>query len=510
MFAKHTLIPPLTASSILAGLGHTQNDNVRLHVNAAGGSPASDKFTEYPRYYLNTNDTLIRHAEDGTPHTPSPNGANAGITPGLSKNYYVTRVFSVNNCAAVDLQAYLLRAVAYGGGIVEVMADPEVKDGAGNPVQFLFVTAPDFMIGGIEQAIEEVDLPGFKFSDGTGVNTYIGKHRTAGELKALRIGGELGNVGAFYYAPLADPTTNMLYYSDSPTDMPANLALLESFDRPPLQAEFEIVVYEIDDDELSDLGLDWDAWKRSLTGSLSYSSFGTGTQISDADIDSYDTLLSIDAATLADFLNFLTKDGSAKVSTRSRILSVNAEDNPGALSDGNKGRATANPAVLRSVRLLPYSVYHHPSVSPDGVSPGARTLQDVIDPGAFEGGEISVLPYIGSESITAEVQVSVNSLVGTTRESNIPNIASRQTRNVMTMKSGTTHLIGSFDKQTSAKTRLGVPLLKEVPVMKHLFSRETTTERTNKLVVLISPVIVSPEAPSDAAKVATAQAAPAN
>jgi hypothetical protein len=505
---RTTPVSPVLALTLLVGVASAE-DALRVHVEPAKDTRAADEFAAYPRYFLNTSDTLIRQAQDGTPRTPNPNGANAGVTPGLSKNNYITRVFPVRQCEAIEIQSYLLRAVAYEGGIVEVMGDQGTKDAQGKPIQFLFVTAPDFMMGGIADAIDQVDIAGFKFADATATNVYTGKNRTAGELKSILVGGELGNVGAFYYAPVADPTTNTIYYSDNPTDMAANLSLLSAFDKPPLQAEFAITIYEVDNDQLDDIGLDWDAWKRSISGSLTYGAIGSPDHFFDDNIDSFDTLLSVDAATLADFLNFLTKGGKARVMTKSTLLCVNAEDNPGQLSDGNKGRASATPATLRSVRYLPTSVYVPVTTLAGNGSTAVsgRNLQDVLDPNSFEGVEVSVTPYIGAESITADVSVTVNSLIGVSRESKVPNIASRQSRGMLTMKSQTTHLLGSFDKQTTSKTRLGVPFLKDIPVVKYLFSRETSTERQSKLVILVSPTIVSPDMPSPAASAASELAA---
>lgn len=487
-----SLIAALAAAALASAAPAQDGSDTKVRIETAPASGrASDDFQAYPRYYTDTKDVLVREAEDGTPRTPNPNGANGGITPGMSKNNYVTRTYPIYNTDAINIQAYLLRSVAYEGGIVEVMSGPDVTDSTGKKTQYLIATVPDFMVPGIDEMVKLADVKGFTSADGTTTLEYRGKHRTAGELKAILAGTELGNIGGFYYAPFADNALNTIYFSEAPADMPASKAALEMFDRPPLQAQFDIIIYEIDNDNLVDVGLDWDAWKRFVTGGFTYSSTGSPDQFFDSDIDSFDTLLTWDAAVLADFFNWLTKNGRATVATRARILSINSEDNPGALSDGAKGKATATPATFRSVRQIPYTV----PVAPTGNTDSGR-MTDAFDESVFEGIEIAVQPYIASESITAEFNTTVNSLVGFSRETKRPIISSRESRSMVNLTSGVPQLLGAFDKETMTTARLGIPFLKEIPVLKYLFSRETTANRGSKVVIFVKPTIINGAVPT--------------
>jgi len=89
------------------------------------------------------------------------------------------------------------------------MAAEDVKGLAGTDSEYLFITAPDFMIPGIEEIVRVCDRPGFIFYDGTADNLgkgsgaiqYVAKNRTASELTAILKATELGNVGAFLFPP---------------------------------------------------------------------------------------------------------------------------------------------------------------------------------------------------------------------------------------------------------------------------------------------------------------------
>lgn len=433
-------------------------------------------------------DLLVRRAEDGTIRVPNPNGSNKGTTPGMAKNDYVLKTYPIRNAAAIDVQSYLLRALAYEGGAVEVMGRQDLRDADGKPLQFVFVTAPTFMIPGIDETIARIDVPGFAFHDGTGnsnrdgiagCQSYVGKHRTAGELRSILIGTELGNVGQFYFDPFADPALNTIYFSENPADVADDLAALERFDLPPLQAEFGVTIYEVSDDDLLDVGVDFESFRRGLSGTIAIDEFdGDGESVS------LDAILRLDAAVIVDFLNFLVRREKAELHTETKLLAINTEDNPGALSAGAKGLATAAPAVFRSVRYLPYSIV------PPGAPAGGEHLVAVTDPGRFEGVEIEIQPFIAAQSITANVQVTVNGLVGYGEDGRTPDVVSRSTRSVVNLRHGERYLLGSFAKRSMVDVESGIPLLMDIPWLGRLFRRDRQVARDDRLIVFVSPRIV--------------------
>lgn len=449
---------------------------------------AGAKLSDQPRYYLDTVDTLNRVTTDAT-----------RTAPGLAKNNYVAKVYPIYNTEAIHIQTYLLRTLAYEGGVAEVMGADGVNDGTGKRVQYLFVTAPDFMIPGITEMVENADKPGFKFYDATGKDfgggpgaiQYVAKHRTASELTAILSGTELGNIGVFLFPPFADDSTNTIYIVDNPADMADNIAALEMFDKPPLQLELEVFIYEISEGDRGKLGLDWDAWKRFTTGSFEYGST-SGSAFFDKGGDTYTTLLTLDARSLADFLNYTVQSGTTKVLTSTKLTMVNSEDIAGGLSGGGRGAASATPAVVESTVAIPYTV-----VQADlGGTNSTNARNEVVD-SAFEGVRVSILPYIGTQSTTISVDVTVNSLVGYSKDTDIPLISSRKVNSLVNVKDGEPIILGGLEKTNNVKSRVGLPLLKDIPVIQYLFSKETKDTTKSKVVISIKPKLKTGDAGSD-------------
>ncbi len=452
-----------------------------------GSVLAGAKLSDQPRYYLDTIDNLSRIATD-----------DSRKAPGLTKNNYVTRVYEVHNTPAIHIQSYLLRSLAYEGGVAEVMGETGIKTPDGKETQFLFVTAPDFMVPGIDDFVKKCDTAGFKFYDGTGkdfgggagAQQYIAKHRTASELKAILGSTELGNIGAFLFPPFADDSTNSIYVVDNPSEMADNMAALAMFDKPPLQVELEVNIYEINEGDRGKLGLDWDSWKRFTIGAMNYESPTDNQVLFKDNTDVYSSLLTMDARVFADFINFTVQTGTTKVITSTRITMVNSEDVAGGLSGGARGAATANPAVIESIVSLPFTTVQD-DIGPTN-APNARN--EVLET-AFEGVRVEILPFIGTESITLQVAATVNSLVGYSKDTDVPIISTRNVNSVLNVRDGQPVVLGGLDKTNSVKSRVGVPYLKDIPILGYLFGKESKDTTKSKVLISIKPRIKTTDTP---------------
>ena len=443
-----------------------------------------------PRYFLDTIDQLNRIHRDET-----------RTAPGLAKNNYIPQIFPIYNTEAIHIQTYLLRLLAFEGGMAEVMGADGITDASGRKVQYLFVVAPEFMMPGIIELVNMADRPGFIFYDATGKNfgagpgavQYIGKHRTASELRAILQGTELGNVGNFLFPPFADDSTNAIYIVDNPIDIADDLAALTLFDKPPLQVELDCTIYEIEDNDFGTLGVDWDAWKRHLTGNLTYIS-DSPTKFFDEAFNQYQVLLNLDARALAEFLNYTVTRGKAKILTATRVTMVNSEDNPGAVSGGQRGTATGTPAVIESIVTIPYTVLQE-DVGPTNSSNARNEVRNDL----FEGVRVTIQPFIGSESITLSITTVVNSRVGHAPETNIPLIATRRVDSIVNIKDGEPVVLGGLNRVNTLSTRTGIPGLRRIPGLRYLFSKAADDKhRCSHVLVSLTPRIKAAGAPEPA------------
>lgn len=474
------------------GMSYAQSDR---NVSTVREKPApmavpfagNANLSEQPRYYLDTIDTLNRITGDAT------RGA-----PGLAKNNYVGKVYEIRNTQAIEIQTYLLRILAYEGGIAEVMGADSVKDEKGKTIQYLFVVAPDSMIPGVDEIVEKCDRPGFKFFDATGGDfgggpgavKYVGKHRTASELVAILNGTEIGNVGGFLFPPFADDSTNQIYIIENPTDIADDIAALEMFDKPPLQVELACTIYEFDMNDGGTLGVDWDSWKRHLTGFLAFTS-QSDVEFFDEDFNFYDVLLRLDAQALVEFLNYTVQSSYGKVVTATKITMVNSEDQPGALSGGNRGAATGQPAVIESTVNIPFTVLQ----TDVGPTNSTNAQNEVVDQ-AFEGVRVEILPFIGTESITLQIDAQVNSIVGFTKGKDIPIISTRRSNSVVNIKDGEPIVLSGLEKTTYNSSKTGLPFLLNIPVVKYLFAKETAANtKKSQVVIALTPRMKNAGAP---------------
>lgn len=240
------------------------------------------------------------------------------------------------------------------------------------------------------------------------------------------------------------------------------------FDQPPLQVELQCTIYEIDTTDHAILGADWDAWKRHFAGSLTYFS-DSPTGFFDKKFNSYQALLTLDDNFLIEFLNYTVERGHAKIVTATKLTMVNSEDHPGALSGGNRGSATAEPAVIESIVTIPYSVLQ----SDIGPTNSTNARNEVTEDESFGGVRVEILPFSGTESITLKINAQVNSIVGYTKDNRIPIISTRRINSVVSLKDGKPIVLGALDKLTVTKSRSGIPGLGRIPLLRYLFANET-------------------------------------
>ena len=399
-------------------------------------------------------------------------------------NDYVTRVFELKNARCMEVVPYVNQAVRAESGSARTLkyVDPETR----KVRNFIQVVCPKFQVAGIEQLVKAFDLPGVTSSPGDTRYFYRMQHRNAAAVQAMLQASELSGEGG----SAVDAPTNTLYFRDSSSDFGRDLAVVKFMDVPVPQVELEVVIYEIDESDEAKLGLYWDAWKNMLTGGVAaaYGSIARG-----AGADGFHAIAAVGGPAVADFLNYLVKEGKAKVVTSTRLSVQNGET-----------------ATLSSLKRIPFQAYaafalnNVPVMGNTGWAvkaeqsnapnaPGGANQRSSVDPGTVtgeksEGIYLAVTPTIGTETLSANITVTVNSLVGYTKL-DAPIIAERRTDTTATLTPGKVFTLGGMDKETKVKETRGIPLLKSIPVIKYLFSYKADVARKSTLIVTIKPKV---------------------
>jgi len=106
--------------------------------------------------------------------------------------------------------------------------------------------------------------------------------------------------------------------------------------------------------------------------------------------------------------------------------------------------------------------------------------------------QLEVVPLINSDrEVALDILQKVDEVSGTTRIDNndIPNIATRYVKTSVTVADGGTLVLGGLIKQSFNRSRTGIPLLSDIPLLGYLFSTTTKEKLRTELVILIRPVV---------------------
>ena len=90
----------------------------------------------------------------------------------------------------------------------------------------------------------------------------------------------------------------------------------------------------------------------------------------------------------------------------------------------------------------------------------------------------------------------------------IPNISNQGLETTIMVKNNSTVLLGGLIQETTDKQRSGIPILKDIPIIKYLASSTKDYKTRRELLVFIQPRIVTGEGDQPVGAVDTAGASP--
>ena len=403
-------------------------------------------------------------------------------------NDYVTEAFEVFNTPSYELKSFIDVAVGQEKG--QVRAVTTKPDDGSAPRYFIVVTTTPDQLESIERKIRTLDVPGLINSQGSSRYALRVRYRLASELAAVLKGTRLTSTAKVY----ADDLTNTIYFDDSESVVKAVHDYVRFFDVPAPQIEFDVRIIEVREEDTRKLGLDWEAWKRTLGGQITFSGnyFEGG-----ATFGRIDGLLTLDASVLADFLNYAAQQGSARIVKRSRLTASNLK--PAVISESRHIPFYDYVARDRSSSVLTESnprVDSAGEFDPDNPRQlgGTRPLA-IVPPNSYrrtdlsddeEGLQIFIQPVIGLNSVLARVEIDVNTLSGYDQQDR-PLISNQRLSNQFTIHNGETLLLGTIEREQVVEARRGIPGLKSVPVLRYLFSVEGYRESRSRLFLIATP-----------------------
>jgi len=106
--------------------------------------------------------------------------------------------------------------------------------------------------------------------------------------------------------------------------------------------------------------------------------------------------------------------------------------------------------------------------------------------------QLEVVPLINSDrEVSLDILQKIDEVSGSTRIDNndIPNIATRYVKTSVTVPDGGTLVLGGLIKQSMNRTKTGIPILGNIPVLGYLFSNTGKEKIRTELVILIRPMV---------------------
>lgn len=244
--------------------------------------------------------------------------------------------------------------------------------------------------------------------------------------------------------------------------------LLRELDRPAKSAMIEVVVAEMSVGALERLGVQWTVNNlNNITNARSATFGSTGLSISYGN-SARQILSAIDA---------LASGNEARILSNPKVLARNGE--------------TASIQVGSDVPVVTSQQSTGVISNPIGGPTQSGVLQQIQY--RSTGVMLKVRPVINSGNrLDLEVAQEVSSAASTeTGVSSSPTISTRRLETKLSLRDGSTVLLGGLISRDNNSSDAGVPLLKDIPGVGALFRSKTQSTTQKEMLVMITPYVIN-------------------
>lgn len=250
------------------------------------------------------------------------------------------------------------------------------------------------------------------------------------------------------------PDRNMLVVEDMPVFMRRIEQLLRQLDREPKQVLIEAKILEIRLDNSETFGLDWSRVFKSAGGT---GKFGVRGLDNPASAGLFFNFLNnnIDVA-----LNLLETQNRVRTLSSPKLMVLENQEAKVIVGgrEGFKVTTTINLVTTESIQFLDFGVI------------------------------LKVTPFVDNQR---RIWIQVHPEVSTVEvKGGIPGKKSTEVETRLLLKDGQTGFIGGLIKNAMTENRSGVPVLKDIPGIRLLFSNKELISNNTEMIVLLTPHIV--------------------
>ena len=349
------------------------------------------------------------------------------------------------------------------------------------------------------QALEVVALQSKTFWRAVTPNTIF----VAADTKAKRTEIEQNVVKTFYLANLAQttemqdvvnslrtvveitrvisvPSQNAIVIRGTPDQVALAEKLINDLDKARPEVIIDIAVMQVSRDKLRKMGispptnasiaLQPNAPAATSDGAAAATATNTALTLNKlANLTSNDFVVSIPGASA----DFLFTDSDTKIIQNPQIRAL----------DNQK-------ATLKIGDRVPVATgSFQPGIGGVGINPLVNTQFQYIDVGV----NIDVTPTVhAARDVTLKITMEVSSVSAHASIGGIdqPVIGQRRVEHTIRLKEGEVSLMGGMLEESILKSLSGYPFLSQVPLLKYLFSSNSTQRRTNEIVFVLVPHVV--------------------
>jgi type II secretory pathway component GspD/PulD (secretin) len=252
-----------------------------------------------------------------------------------------------------------------------------------------------------------------------------------------------------------DRRTNSLVVTDVPENLDLVAEIIEELDQETPQITISAKLFEIDSGALLELGIDWSVIQKDRRGDQSTTS-GVSETIGTFTYSTVKDDISLDA-----FLSTMVSDNKAEILAHPEITTLDNKE-----------------ATILMGQEIPLKVLDEAG--------------NVITQLTQVGTQLTVTPHVTSENtILMELEPERSSYEVDPGAGVIIN--TQQAKTSVVVRDGQTAVIGGLTTHDVTRLEKGLPLLKDIPLLGHLFrfSREEVSKKD--LVIFVTPHIVRSE-----------------
>lgn len=280
----------------------------------------------------------------------------------------------------------------------------------------------------------------------------------------------------------ADKGTNGLIITASAQDYEVIAEIIEKLDIVREQVLVELRIIEISEDSLREIGIDWTTLDEAVAGSVrgfAQTNFGPRVDFASGDLEGLAVgAFRADAGvvTIGAILHALEKVSGVNILSTPHVMTSN--HNEATIQVGE------NRAFLKDSRITETTDFLTPTV--------IKTFEykDV-------GITLAITPHI---SQTGMVKLEINSEFTkviedvTSPSADTPTTSKRQATTVVSMRDGSTVVIGGLIRDDKTTSQKKIPLVGDIPVVGNLFKfQRERLEKTNLLMFITPHVVRSQE-----------------